>query len=39
LFFATGCGKNDAINQAEKQDKISRIPVPSLATFIVNPTD
>ncbi|MGB8321535.1 MAG: DUF1254 domain-containing protein [Candidatus Acidiferrum sp.] len=31
LFFAAGCAKNDAINQAEKQDAINGIPVPSIA--------
>lgn len=29
--LTTGCGKNDAINQAEKQDAINGTPVPSLA--------
>src|SRR5580704_8735049 len=31
LFLVVGCGKNDAINQAEKQDAINGVPVPSLA--------
>jgi hypothetical protein len=32
VFLIAGCGsKNDAINQAEKQDAINVIPVPSLA--------
>jgi hypothetical protein len=31
LFFAAGCGKNDAINQAEKQDAINGVSVPSLS--------
>jgi hypothetical protein len=30
-FLIAGCGKNDAINQAEKKDAISGVPVPSLA--------
>ena len=31
MFLIAGCGKNDAINQAEKKDAINGIPVPSLA--------
>ena len=31
LLFAAGCNKNDAIKQAEKQDAINGVPVPSLA--------
>ena len=31
LLFIGGCSKNDAINQAEKQDAINGVPVPSLA--------
>ena len=31
VALATGCGKNDAINKAEKQDAINGTPVPSLA--------
>jgi len=31
LLFIGGCSKNDAINQAEKQDALNGVPVPSLA--------
>ncbi len=31
LIFAAGCGKNDAVSQAEKQDAINGVAVPSLA--------
>ena len=31
LFFAVGCNKNDAINQAEKKDAVNGVPVPSIA--------
>ncbi len=31
LLFAAGCGKNDAIDQAERQDAIKGVPVPSIA--------
>ena len=31
LLFTSGCSQNDAISQAEKQDAVNGIPVPSLA--------